>query len=121
MKDRQIRGQKIIKKMFGDLKDDSRPAFRDMGVLTHDYLFGEVWSRPGLALRDTGNGFHTGSYWQGKTIAYPSDRRFEQRLNPGRTEGGNDARRPLQWVAQRYQRVAGFAGACGGKGPDLFG
>ena len=52
MKDRQIRGLKIIKKMFGDLKDDSRPAFRDMGVLTHDYLFGEVWSRPRLALRD---------------------------------------------------------------------
>jgi 4-carboxymuconolactone decarboxylase len=50
--DRKGKGQEIIKAMFGEMKDDSRPAFKDMGNLTSDYLFGEIWSRPGLALRD---------------------------------------------------------------------
>ena len=50
--DRAEKGQEIIAKMFEGMKDDDRPAFQDMVELTHDYLFGEIWARPGLGLRE---------------------------------------------------------------------
>ena len=38
--------------MFGEKPLDNRPAFSEFSELTRDYLFGEIWSRPGLEKRD---------------------------------------------------------------------
>jgi alkylhydroperoxidase/carboxymuconolactone decarboxylase family protein YurZ len=51
MKDRHTKGTEIMNSMFGEMTGRS-PALQDFGALTKDYLFGEVWSRPGLELRD---------------------------------------------------------------------
>ena len=51
MKDRHTQGKEIQDSMFGELKA-ARPALDDFRNLTTDYLFGEIWSRPGLARRD---------------------------------------------------------------------
>ncbi len=50
--DHKEKGQEITTRMFGDILDDKRPAFKEMIAITSDYLFGEIWSREGLALRD---------------------------------------------------------------------
>ena len=44
-------GTAIIKKLFGGYSPSTRPAFVDYSEMTSDYLFGEVWSRPGLELQ----------------------------------------------------------------------
>lgn len=49
---REEMGKEITGKMFGGFSEENRPAFKDMMRITRDYLFGEVWSREGLALRD---------------------------------------------------------------------
>ena len=49
---RKQKGKDIINKMFGETAKESRAAFKEMGEITSDYLFGEIWSRDGLELRD---------------------------------------------------------------------
>jgi len=49
--DRHEKGAAIIETLFGDYKPSSRPAYVDFSEMTTDYLFGEVWSRPGLELQ----------------------------------------------------------------------
>ncbi|MEM7120096.1 MAG: carboxymuconolactone decarboxylase family protein [Pseudomonadota bacterium] len=46
------KGQKLIEQLFGSLGGGDRPAFNDMMELTCDYLFGEIWSREGLPVKD---------------------------------------------------------------------
>ena len=50
--DRKTLGNQVITKMFGGISAADNPATRDIARITNDYLFGEIWSRPGLALRD---------------------------------------------------------------------
>ena len=50
--DRRAKGQEILDDVFGGRMTASGPAFVDMIEISTDYLFGEIWSRPGLALRD---------------------------------------------------------------------
>jgi 4-carboxymuconolactone decarboxylase len=50
--ERAAKGKAIMAKMFGDQPEDQRPAFKEMGEITADHLFGEIWAREGLALRD---------------------------------------------------------------------
>lgn len=50
--ERESKGKEILGRMFAGATPESRPAFTDMAKLTSDYLFGEIWSREGLALRD---------------------------------------------------------------------
>ena len=38
--------------MFGEIEPDDRGAFKEFKDLTSDYLFGEIWSREGLGLRE---------------------------------------------------------------------
>ncbi len=49
---RKETGEKILTAMFGQQMVEQKGAFKDMGTITSDYLFGEIWSRPGLELRD---------------------------------------------------------------------
>ena len=46
------KGLDLISRMFGEPRSEERAALKDMQELTSEYLFGEIWSRPGLALRD---------------------------------------------------------------------
>lgn len=46
------KGKGIMGAMFGAVNPSPSPAFADMMELTSGYLFGEIWSRPGLARRD---------------------------------------------------------------------
>ncbi len=50
--DRHETGKKVLAEVFGGGLSASGPAFTEMTEITSDYLFGEIWSRPGLALRD---------------------------------------------------------------------
>ena len=50
--DRRTRGREIVSGMFGNALKEDRAAFKEMAEITSDYLFGEIWSRPGLNLRD---------------------------------------------------------------------
>ena len=50
--DRKDKGEEIIVKVWGALDEKRGPAFEEMDTITCDYLFGEIWSREGLALRD---------------------------------------------------------------------
>lgn len=45
-------GAGIIKRLFGGYRRSTRPAYVDYSDMTTDYLFGEIWSRPGLEVRD---------------------------------------------------------------------
>ncbi len=47
--DRSKAGAEILKKLFNE---DSGPEERGFAAHTRDYLFGEIWSRPGLALQE---------------------------------------------------------------------
>ena len=49
--DRHEKGTALIKKLFGAYSPSTRPAFVEYSEMTSDYLFGEVWSRPGLELQ----------------------------------------------------------------------
>ena len=50
--DRHAKGQRVLDDLFGGRMSARGPAFKEMTELTVDYLFGEIWSRPGLPLRD---------------------------------------------------------------------
>lgn len=50
--DRMNKGQEILDRAFGGKLGNSGPAFDEFNELTQGHLFGEVWSREGLALRD---------------------------------------------------------------------
>ncbi len=50
--DRKVKGEALISEIFGSAPSEDRPAFREMAEIATGYLFGEIWSRPGLALRD---------------------------------------------------------------------
>ncbi len=49
--DRRARGEDIIKQLFGGLPSPS-PTTKPLMDVTTEHLFGDIWSRPGLALRD---------------------------------------------------------------------
>ncbi|MEM7292392.1 MAG: carboxymuconolactone decarboxylase family protein [Pseudomonadota bacterium] len=49
---RHEKGQEIATQLFGAPVQASGPEFEEIVELTSDYLFGEVWSRPGLPIRD---------------------------------------------------------------------
>jgi len=49
--DRAARGKEVAQKLFGGLPEPT-PMMADMMGLTSDYLFGEVWSRPGLPIKE---------------------------------------------------------------------
>ena len=54
-RDRYAKGLEIIEKLVGELAPevtDPVPIHRDFMRMTVEHLFGEVWARPGLALRD---------------------------------------------------------------------
>ena len=51
MADRE-RGKEVVGAMFGGVPPAPSPAFADIMDLTIGYLFGEIWSRPGLARGD---------------------------------------------------------------------
>ncbi len=51
-KGRRQRGLKIYKKMGWGTNPDLRDLDEDFWTLTTDFVFGEVWSRPGLSLRE---------------------------------------------------------------------
>lgn len=42
----------VMEQLFGPRAKETRPAFKDMMDITADHLFGEIWSREGLALKD---------------------------------------------------------------------
>lgn len=50
--DRAEKGQRILDEAFGGKLGNAGLAFDEFNQLTKGYLFGEVWSRPGLALKD---------------------------------------------------------------------
>ena len=50
--DRKAKGETLLEDVFGSRLSVSAPAFEDMVEITNDYLFGEIWSRPGLPLKD---------------------------------------------------------------------
>ena len=45
------RGKALIEKGWGSLPPPS-PLMKDIAEITERYLFGEIWSRPGLKVRD---------------------------------------------------------------------
>ncbi len=49
---RADKGQEVLDEAFGGKLGNAGPAFDEFNELTKGYLFGEVWSRPGLALKD---------------------------------------------------------------------
>lgn len=51
-KDRRKRGLKIYDQMGWGSNQDLRELDEDLWALTTDFVFGEVWSRPGLSLRE---------------------------------------------------------------------
>jgi len=48
---RRARGEAILQQMFGGVPEVPASS-REMMAMTVEHLFGDVWSRPGLALRD---------------------------------------------------------------------
>ena len=50
--DRSQKGTEIRKELFGAAPGAASPLTEDIMQLTNDYLFGEIWSRPGLTLRE---------------------------------------------------------------------
>jgi 4-carboxymuconolactone decarboxylase len=51
-KGRRQRGLQVYKKMGWGTNPDLRRLDEDFWKLTTDFVFGEVWSRPGLSLRE---------------------------------------------------------------------
>ena len=51
-KNRRERGLEIYKKMGWGENEGVRELDEDLWQLTTDFLFGEIWARPGLSLRD---------------------------------------------------------------------
>lgn len=50
--DRSQKGREIRRELFGAAPGPAGPLTEDIMELTNDYLFGEIWSRPGLSLRE---------------------------------------------------------------------
>lgn len=51
--DRQIRGRELAERYFGSgVPDEWREVSPDLAELTEGFAFGDLWSRPGLGLRD---------------------------------------------------------------------
>lgn len=50
-KTRKAKGDEVAQKLFGGLPPSSGMSSEFM-TLTNDYLFGEIWSRPGLPLKE---------------------------------------------------------------------
>ena len=48
---RKQRGEAIVKQLWGALPTPA-PATKEMMDITVEHLFGDIWSRPGLAVRD---------------------------------------------------------------------
>jgi 4-carboxymuconolactone decarboxylase len=51
-KGRRQRGLKIYKEMGWGTNQELKDLDEDLWALTTDFVFGEVWSRPGLSLRE---------------------------------------------------------------------
>jgi 4-carboxymuconolactone decarboxylase len=51
-KGRRERGLNIYKEMGWGTNQDLKDLDKDLWALTTDFVFGEVWSRPGLSLRE---------------------------------------------------------------------
>jgi 4-carboxymuconolactone decarboxylase len=51
-KGRRKRGLKIYKEMGWGTNQELKDLDEDLWALTTDFVFGEVWSRPGLSLRE---------------------------------------------------------------------
>ncbi|HEY7244260.1 MAG TPA: carboxymuconolactone decarboxylase family protein [Xanthobacteraceae bacterium] len=51
-KDRRKRGLRIYDRMGWGANQDLHDLDQDLWALTTDFVFGEVWSRPGLSLRE---------------------------------------------------------------------
>jgi 4-carboxymuconolactone decarboxylase len=51
-KDRRKRGLQVYEQMGWGTNQDLRDLDEDLWALTTDFVFGEVWSRPGLSLRE---------------------------------------------------------------------
>ena len=51
-KGRRERGLRIYKRMGWGTNPDLRELDEDLWILTTDFVFGEVWSRSGLSLRE---------------------------------------------------------------------
>ncbi|HEY1361570.1 MAG TPA: carboxymuconolactone decarboxylase family protein [Xanthobacteraceae bacterium] len=49
---RRKRGLEVYRKMGWGTNPDLRDLDEDLWALTTDFVFGEVWSRPGLSLRE---------------------------------------------------------------------
>lgn len=49
--DRKTKGEAVLGQLFGAPLSNAGPAFEEMNEITTDYLFGELWSRPGLETR----------------------------------------------------------------------
>lgn len=49
---RREKGREIRQEIFGTVPGAAGPLTEDIMALTNDYLFGEIWSRPGLSLRE---------------------------------------------------------------------
>ena len=50
--DRDKKGKEILEEVFGSQLSGGDPAFREMNEITTGYVFGEIWARPGLPMRD---------------------------------------------------------------------
>ena len=48
--DRKAKGREVMERIFGPRSGESRASHKAFSELTADYLFGEIWSRPGLEL-----------------------------------------------------------------------
>ncbi len=46
------KGQQVMERLFGARGEEARPAFKDMMDITGDHLFGEIWSREALPIKD---------------------------------------------------------------------
>ena len=50
--DRKAKGREVMERVFGARAEETRASHKAFSELTQDYLFGEIWSRPGLALEE---------------------------------------------------------------------
>ena len=50
--DRKTKGREVMERVFGPRSEETRASHKAFSELTSDYLFGEIWSRPGLELAE---------------------------------------------------------------------
>jgi len=51
-KTRKAKGADVTKQLFGGPLPQGGPMTADFMELTNDYLFGELWTRPGMTIKD---------------------------------------------------------------------